>query len=388
VEGEAEVLVLIVDAGGGHRAVANALVAASSGDGALRLRVESLQDVLESTDFVRKLFGISIEGAYNFLIRKNLTRVLVPLLRVLHVAIRVRYRVLLSAMERRLRSRPPALVVSLAPHFNGIIRDALRRIAGETRFLVLLTDYADFPPHFWMERELDHVVVGSRSAEAQAKSLGIKRVSRVSGMCLHPRFYGIDRERARKTTRGELGIPEEAKVLLVLFGGWGSPEIAPLCEALLEERPDWHIVAIAGKNPGLETRLRSLAAGSQGRLHGTGFTNLVAEFMAASDLLLTKPGPGTIAEALHLGLPMVVVSSGLTVPQERFNARFLVEEGLGSSVSHFRKLPREAARLFEDGGRALGAIKDRIAQLPENRAVYQTLSIFSEEAGLVGGRYS
>ena len=381
--GPAEILVLIVDAGGGHRSAANALVAAAvAEDLPFTLRVESLQDVLESVDFVRRIFGVSIETAYNFLIQHRLTRALRLLLRVLHGAIRLRYHALTRAMEEHLRSRPPALVVSLAPHFNGVVRDAVRRATPPTRFLTLLTDYADFPPHFWIEPGVDRVIVGSREAEAQAASLGVSpsRVSRISGMVLHPRFYDLDRASARKAIRAELGIPEGTPTLLVLFGGKGSPEIEPLCAALLARSLLWHVVAICGANPGLEARLGTLARGSEGRLHSVGFTLRMPEFMAACDLLLTKPGPGAIAEALHLGLPLVVVSGDYTVPQERFNARFLVQEGLGGVVRDWRELPLAAARLFENGGAALRLIEERVRQLPSNRAVFEALEIFSEEA--------
>jgi 1,2-diacylglycerol 3-beta-galactosyltransferase len=252
------------------------------------------------------------------------------------------------------------------------------------KFLVLLTDYADFPPHFWMEPGVDGVVVGSDHAVTQALSLGLPRekIHRVSGMILHPRFYAP--AAAGRSLRGELGIPGEAFAILVLFGGVGSAEIEPLCAALLDASPDWHVVAICGRNPGLEARLQSLVPGSKGRLHPVGFTDRMPEFMGAVDLLLTKPGPGTIAEALHMGLPPLVVSGPYTVPQERFNAGFVETGGLGVVVPDWPDFPAAAAGFLKDGGRRLAEARQAIGALPRNRAVYEVLDLLGGE--LLGPR--
>lgn len=372
--GAAEVLVLIVDAGAGHRSAANALVAASEAHGVpLEFRVESLQDILKPTDVFLKVFGRSVEDIYNWLIRSRRTRFLVALLRIFHVVIYLRRGALTRLIEERLRRRPPALVLSLAPNLNGVIRDAVRRAVPHTPFLILLTDYADFPPHFWIEPGVDGVIVGSEHAVSQARAMGLAQVFQVSGMLLHPRFYAPASDPS--LLRGELGIPEGAFTLLVLFGGVGSAEVEPLCATLLEESSEWHVIAICGRNPALEGRLRTLAQGSGGRLHTVGFTDRVREFMESADLLLTKPGPGTIAEALHVRLPSVVACGVHTVPQERYNAHFLASEGLGLVVRNWRGFPAAVRELLKDGGARLRETQEALGRLPKNRAVFEVLEI-------------
>jgi 1,2-diacylglycerol 3-beta-galactosyltransferase len=153
-----------------------------------------------------------------------------------------------------------------------------------------------------------------------------------------------------------------------------------LARGLLDESPDWRVVAIAGQNPELEARLRSLAAERGGRLHVVGFTDRVAELMAAADLLVTKPGPGSLAEAWHSRLPVVVGSSRNTIPQERFNVRFVREQELGIVVADWRRAPA-AVRSFAGNAALRERIRRRVAALPRNCAVYEVLDALSAQIG-------
>ena len=77
------------------------------------------------------------------------------------------------------------------------------------------------------------------------------------------------------------------------------------------------MIAVCGDNPPLLEGMNALAAGAGGRLHPLGFTRRIADYLAASDLLVTKPGPGSLAEALQQQVPVVVASHARTIPQER-----------------------------------------------------------------------
>jgi hypothetical protein len=372
------VLLFTIDAGGGHRAAARALAAAAEETKApFRLRVESFQQVLIELDVLKRATGVSIEDGYNLILRERWSAAMVPLLRVVHAAIRVRRRAIVRTLAAWLRRQPrPAAVVSVMPNFNGVMRDAIREAIPGTPLVVVLTDFADFPPRFWIEPGLDRVVVGTDEAREQALAIGIPpgRVSRVSGMVMHPRFYRAGGPSVRERVRGELGLGEAEFAVTLLFGGKGSPEMAPLSERLLAADPAFRVIAICGDNPALFERLGPLEAGAGGRLVRLGFTDRVAELLAASDLLVTKPGPGSLSEAFHQRVPVVVTRNIHTIPQERFNADFVRERGLGLVVSRIRDIPDAALRLFRDGaGRA--AIRERLAALPENRAVYEVVDI-------------
>jgi 1,2-diacylglycerol 3-beta-galactosyltransferase len=378
-----EVLLFTIDAGGGHRAAACALAAAAEETkAAFRLRVESFQQVLAELDILERVTGVSIEDGYNLILRERWNAAMVPLLRLMHAAIRVRRRAIVRTLAAWLRQQPrPAAIVSVIPNFNGVIRDAIREAIPGTPLVVVLTDFADFPPRFWIEPGLDRVVVGSDEARAQALAIGIppERVSRVSGMVMHPRFYRAGGPAVRGRVRGELGVREADFAVTLLFGGKGSPEMGPLAERLLAADPAFRVVAICGDNPALFESLAPLEGRAGGRLVRLGFTDRVADLLAASDLLVTKPGPGSLSEAFHQRVPVIVTRNVHTIPQERFNTDFVRDRGLGLVVSRTRDIPAAALRLFRDvPGRA--AIRERLAALPENRAVYEVVDIVAAHA--------
>jgi len=81
-------------------------------------------------------------------------------------------------------------------------------------------------------------------------------------------------------------------------------------------------MVITGKNESLYREL--LASRFRNEVHIVGYVDNVETYMAAADLLVTKPGGVTCAEALAIGLPMAVVSP---IPGQEFrNASFLVEQ--------------------------------------------------------------
>jgi hypothetical protein len=373
-----EVLLFTIDAGGGHRAAARALVTAAEETGApFRFRVESFQQTLLPLDLLKQATGLSLEDAYNLILRRHASALMVPLLRVMHAAIRARRPAIVRTLAAWLRQQPrPAAVVSVMPNFNGVMRDAIHEAIPGTPLMVVLTDFADFPPRFWIEPGLDRVVVGTDEARAQALATGIppEKVARVSGMVMNPRFYRAGGPSVRGRVRGELGLGEAAFAVTLLFGGKGSPEMAPLAERLLAADPAFRVIAICGENPPLFEQLASLEARATGRLVRLGFTDRVAELLAASDLLVTKPGPGSLSEAFHQRVPVVVTRNLHTIPQERFNTEFVRDRGLGLVVSHWREIPAAVLSLYRDAPER-AAIQKRLAALPENRAVYEVIDV-------------
>ncbi len=372
------VLLFTIDAGGGHRAAARALVAAAEETGApFGFRVLSFQELLLPLDVLKRTTGLSLEAAYNLILRRRASVLMVPLLRVMHAAIRARRRALVRTLATWLRAQPrPDAVVSVFPNFNGVLRDAVREAIPGVPLVVVLTDLADFPPRFWIEPGLDRVVVGSEEAAEQALALGIpaERVSRVSGMILHPRFYRAGGPGVRVRVRSELGLGPQDFTVCLLFGGKGSPEMAPLAEALLHEGPALRVIAVCGDNPGLFERLAALEKRSTGRLTRFGFTDRVAELLAASDLLVTKPGPGSLSEAFHQRVPVVVTRNLHTIPQERFNTELVARRRLGIVVSGWREIPDAVKRLAQDPARR-ETLRASLDALPPNRAVYEVLDL-------------
>jgi len=222
-----KIAIVYIDSGGGHRAAATALSEViRQQQRPWDLQMISIQDLLDSIDFIRKSTGIRFQDVYNIMLRHGWTRGTAQLIPMMHGLIRASHDAQVKVLEGHWRSHRPDLVVSLIPHYNRALKEALDRAWPGTPYVTLLTDIADYPPHFWIERMDQWVICGSRRAAGQAREIGLpeSRILQTSGMILHPKFYAplyVDRaaERIRR------GLNPDVPVGLVLFGGKGSTEM-------------------------------------------------------------------------------------------------------------------------------------------------------------------
>jgi 1,2-diacylglycerol 3-beta-galactosyltransferase len=332
-----KVALIYVDSGGGHRAAAAALSdVIRQQQRPWSLEMFSIQDLLDSIDFIRKLTGIPFQDVHNILLRHGWTAGSAHLIRLAHLLIRLSHRSQVGVLERFWAQSRPDLVVSLIPHYNRALKEALDRGWPGAPFVTLLTDIADYPPHFWIERQDQYVVCGSERAVAQARELGIPpdRILLTSGMILDPRFYeplkvNRDAERAR------LGLRPEVLTGLVSFGGEGSTEMVHIAHALNHSECPVQLILLCGKNKEVISELRALDLRIPMVIEG--FTRDVPFYMELSDFFVGKPGPGSISEALVKRLPVIVQRNAWTMAHERYNADWIAEQGVGLVVRSFSR---------------------------------------------------
>jgi hypothetical protein len=342
---------LFFDAGGGHRAAATALreVCAEKHPD-WNVRLVHVQEVLSDFDIFRRLLGIKTEDMYNLVLRKGWTLGSGIMLRGLQFLIRLYHGLQVKYLRAYWQSEPrPDLVVSLIPNFNRSIHEALQGLNKPPEMVTILTDIADYPPHFWIERnQRQSFICGSGKAERQALDAGYSRdaVYRTSGMILNPRFYELpDMDRAAERTK--LGLDPTKPTGLVMFGGYGSPVMENIAAKLDASGLDLQLICICGKNTKLRERLE--ARKFRFPVFVEGFTREVPHYMRLSDFFIGKPGPGSISEALHLGLPVIVTKNILTLPQERYNADWVIENKVGFVEPHFGKIDHAVGRLLTPG---------------------------------------
>jgi 1,2-diacylglycerol 3-beta-galactosyltransferase len=245
--------------------------------------------------------------------------------------------------------------------------ESFRRAFPERPFVTILTDIADYPPHFWIERQRQYFVCGSDRAVAQARSLGHRgdRISRASGMILHPRFYDPPVE-DRIAERVRIGLRPDLPTALVLFGGHGSQAMLDIADRLDRSNLDLQLILICGRND----KLRDALQAKKSRLPRfvEGFTAKVNHYMQLADFFIGKPGPGSVSEALAMKLPVIVECNAWTLPQERYNAVWIVEKEVGLVLKNFRKIDEAVAQLIEPA--TLARYRANAAAL-HNRAVFE-----------------
>lgn len=359
---------MFFDAGGGHRAAATALkLAIESQNRPWTVRMVHLQDILDEIDVFKKFLRIDLQEIYNQMLKRGWTLGSTTGLRFMQQVIRMLHASQVRLLEQHWRRQPADMVVSLIPNFNRAMHEGYAKACPGRPYVTVLTDLADYPPRFWMEPQPQWVVCGSGKAVEQGVAMGYPpdHVKRVSGMILHPRFYDLP-PIDRAARRAELGLDPDKPTAIVLFGGFGSKSMLGILKRLDASGLDLQVILIAGRNDRLRQRLEAMQ--TRMKKHVAGFTNEIPSYMLVSDFFIGKPGPGSISEALHLGLPVITVSNAWTLPQERFNARWLTLNGLGLVLPSFDGIAGGASRLLS--GSTLDEMRTRAARL-KNRAVWE-----------------
>jgi UDP-N-acetylglucosamine:LPS N-acetylglucosamine transferase len=356
------------DAGGGHRNAATALQAViAAGNYGWNVRLVNLQELLDRIDVFRKITRIRLEDIYNGLLAKGWTLGSPQLLPLMQGVIRIYHPAQVNLLSEYWERQRPDMVVSFVPNFNRALFESLRRALPGVPLVTILTDMADYPPRFWMEKQPQYFVCGTQRAKEQALAMGhpSSRIFQVSGMILRPHFYeaqSIDRREERE----RLGLDPYLPTGLVLFGGQGSNVMFTIAERLGNSSENLQLIMICGRNTRLRERLEALS--TRNKIFTEGFTKEIPYYMYLSDFFIGKPGPGSISESLKMNLPVIVERNARTLPQERYNADWIREQGVGFVLKNFRDIESAVKELLQ-GGR-LEAIKRKIAGV-ENRAVFE-----------------
>lgn len=340
-------------AGGGHRnaaeAVRSTLLAQSH---PWEVELLDIQELLDPLDLIRRFTGIRIQDTYNQILRRGWTRFTPQLLRILQGTIYVYHAPIVKALKDYWDKHPTNLVLSVIPHFNRELAESAQE-NGKKRwpFVTLITDLADYPPHFWIERRSEFVIAGTERARAQAVALGHGNghVFLTSGMVLKPKFYDPASfaltAADRLAERRRLGLEPELKTGIVLFGGHGSKVMVDIVKRIDASGAQVQLILICGHNQKLEAEIKALLTRRPKLV--LGFTQNVEHYMALADFFIGKPGPGSISEALQFHLPVIVECNNKTLPQERYNAEWVAENGFGIVVGTFRDIATAVARLTQ-----------------------------------------
>jgi len=351
---------LFFDAGGGHRSAASALKAVIEEQRRpWEVRLVNLQELLAPLDPFGRLFGVQLQDLYNLMLRRGWTLGAAQLKALLQALIRVAHRPQVRLLKRHWQASRPEVVVSLIPHFNRAVAQSVRHALPGVPFVTILSDLADYPPHFWIERESQYLICGTERAAQQARELGHTqdRIFRTSGMILQPRFYRtVEKDRAEERTR--LGLVPERPTGLLLFGGYGSKAMLEIARQIDRAGLPVQLILICGRNEKLRLALEADAWRVPRFVEG--FTREVPFYMHLADFMIGKPGPGSISEAIAMGLPVIVERNAWTLPQERYNADWVLENGVGLVLHTFRDIvpaveqmlvPKNLARFQENARR-------------------------------------
>jgi processive 1,2-diacylglycerol beta-glucosyltransferase len=280
-----------------------------------------------------------------------------------------RLRVSLEKMSMRpflhlLQAEPWDLIVNTFFLPAEIVADLRRRGRLRARQAIVVTDFETH--RNWVNHPCDHYFTATEEAARYLECFGVPRgATTVTGIPVHP-VFSIAKDRS--ACRARLGLAGSRPVILLLTGGHGVGPVVEIYTALLAVERPLTVVAVTGHNAAVRSELATVPVP---RRHGAklfGYTDRIDELLAAADLVVSKPGGLTVAEALARGVGMVLVHP---VPgQEERNSDFLLENGAAIKVNHVPTLPYKLTALLADPCR-LQQLRASARRLGRPRAAFQ-----------------
>lgn len=209
---------------------------------------------------------------------------------------------------------------------------------------VVVTDFAAH--NLWLQPNVDRYFVAAEEVRVHMTSSGVSpdRV-RVTGIPIDRGYAALpscDEARAR------LGLPAGRDVVLLMASGMERRTALALAAQLRDLRWPARAIVVCGRSEDLREDLLAVTAEAEGLVdfEVRGFAHDLPTLMAASDVLVGKPGGLTTSEAFAAGLPFAIVQPYPL--QEEANANYVLEHGAGIRIDPLTTFRHKVRALLED----------------------------------------
>ena len=237
--------------------------------------------------------------------------------------------------------------ITICTHFMPaeIISHLITRKQIRAKLSIVVTDF-DFHA-MWLSRAFHRYFVALDETKAYLSTLGLPagRIT-VSGIPVDPAF---GRNSNKVALRKQLKLRADTPVILVSAGALGVNPAEQVVRSLRSLSRRAQVVVICGKNPEAKGRVEAeLRQGQAGRaeFRVLGYVEDMPAWMGAADLLVSKPGGMTSAEAMASGLPMAIYDP---IPgQEERNSDQLLEKGVAIKCNEITILGYKVGRLLSE----------------------------------------
>lgn len=326
------ILYLYSETGGGHRAAATALMAAIDLTGNKKCSQQMIDVFASTSNFMNvfaKMYAPVIKyspkfwGMLYYWLNspskiKKLEQLADPFVT--------------KNLAKIIRKVKPHVIVSVHPMVNHLAIKAIKQSGRRIPLIVVVMDPVTLH-RAWITPEASAVIVMTTEAKRHAIEYGMpaKKV-KIIGLPIHPKF-SLKRKVKKKN---------RLFTILLMGGGEGAGKMDKIIEEFEKNKVKAKVIIISGRNQKLEEKLKKMIDEVSFPMQVYGFTDQVQKIMAESDLIVTKAGPGSIAEAMAMDLPIIITS---WLPgQEEGNVEYVVRENVGK-VS---KDPKKVVKLIKE----------------------------------------
>ncbi len=239
----------------------------------------------------------------------------------------------------------PDVVVATQAFPCGMVADFKQAKGSNLPLVAVLTDFV--PHSYWIYGNVDYYIVPSDEIKQKLIQKGItpERI-RAFGIPFNPKFnQNLNKTEVRK----KLKLEESLFTILIMGGGQGLGPIKKVVKILDNLDFNFQEIVVCGTNWRLYCWLKKRLKSYKKNILLFGYADNMEELMSAADIIITKPGGITCAEALSKGLPMLIMSP---IPgQEANNASFLIRQGVASKLNKTEDLVGIINELYNHPGK-------------------------------------
>lgn len=345
-----KVIIFTSAGGGGHMSASNAL-ATYLKDDYETTQVCLLADILKSFDPIlfATLGKCGGEATYNAITPYNQWW----LLNLIYRLGRLYFLPFEPFMRKRivqyLKDTNADMVISVIPMFSKVILQAAQEL--DIPFLLMPTDLDirsfTYNVHYPSYKKFHlSLIFDDAAIKRHAYSRGIEdHYITYNGFPLRPEFYEIKDQAALRTS---MGIEQEKSVVMIMMGSLGADNLEQCVQNLKELTIPVHLLVCIGKYQTIKERLQTIQLSPGITMDIIEETNRISDYMAVSNLLITKSGTASFCEAIHMHLPMIIDATSSTLIWERFNHSFTIKNGLGTVIKNYNQLPQFVNEFFQN----------------------------------------
>lgn len=333
----------MANTGGGHRSSVEATVEALSIKFPHELEVDVVDVLREYTPFPFKY----LDTVYPYLTKSKF--IWGSCYHLLNSPVRTErfikflWPVVRSSFHKLIENHPSQLILSYHHGFNHALDLVTRERKTAPPHATVVTDLVS-THSFWYSPSATKYFVPTHQAKQHAENFGIdKHKIVVTGLPVSPRFSAATKLDKRQV-RASLGLdPEKFTIFVFASGAHGMRNLGDTANALSDSQINAQLIVATGQNPKLFNHLNRARWKIPTLVFE--FSREIPKLMRAADVLVTKAGPSTVAEALAIGLPIIITD-------------FLPGQETGN-VDHIIK--NRAGVLVRDPGRVVETLKDWLA---------------------------
>lgn len=371
-----KILCVMSDVGGGHRAAAKAVL-------------DALKNTYKPSDYSFKMVDLFLMGSKfsNFSLKSYpfMTKYFPWIynrfydFNNLKLGWDIVYNIfikplMIAKVKKLILEEKPDVILSTYAICNRITFDALEKINLQDKIFTIALVLDIFLIHrTWAEPRADVSFVTNEVAKKAVIEYGVpKERIFMSSFPINPAFeYPVDKDKLRK----EFGFSNKKFTVMIMGGGDGMGGVYYIAKTLHENNLDVQTIFIAGRDQELFQKIKEIESKSNYHWAVFSFTDRIPELMSISDILISKPGPATIWEAVSKELPIIV--SAKMPRQEQPNVDFVRNSGFGYIEKRPKKIINILKRLINNE-QELQELKENTKKLKKPTSAYEIAKCLME----------